>query len=260
MDFGGHARQTYLEPLVTTSLTSPVDADVNRMHLTPVDAKQPVSKVSTVRNQAPDRPETTDKETKRRRAIMFQPRQPQRQPPINYTSITPELSPSKELLEAAATEEQRLLQEAMNRAEVSTDPSTGEKETNYPCSGCDAVFNRIYNLKSHMRSHLTVRPYKCTYCIAAFSRNHDLSRYDVFLQIQFTKINFQNRHMRIHDKIKPFSCKYCGKLFSRRDALKRHEKMDAQGKRSRCSFKGIAQFESQNDSLMSPYTFSHANY
>ncbi|KAL1919398.1 uncharacterized protein VTP21DRAFT_2091 [Calcarisporiella thermophila] len=76
----------------------------------------------------------------------------------------------------------------------------------YKCtySGCGKGFTRLYNLKSHMRTHVVDKPYRCTRCSQAFSRNHDLKR-----------------HMKIHDGIKPYLCG-CGKAFSRMDALRRH--------------------------------------
>jgi len=50
------------------------------------------------------------------------------------------------------------------------------------------------------------RPYRCTKCPQAFSRNHDLKR-----------------HLRIHLDVKPYACEGCQKTFSRKDALKRHK-------------------------------------
>ncbi|KAI8598441.1 hypothetical protein EDD21DRAFT_309394, partial [Dissophora ornata] len=77
----------------------------------------------------------------------------------------------------------------------------------YPCTfeGCDKVFARLYNLKSHSRTHTNERPFVCNHCQLAFSRNHDLKR-----------------HVKIHGGDKPFKCSGCGKSFSRLDALGRH--------------------------------------
>ncbi|KAF9584668.1 hypothetical protein BGW38_005647 [Lunasporangiospora selenospora] len=77
----------------------------------------------------------------------------------------------------------------------------------FPCTfhGCDKVFARLYNLKSHSRTHTNERPYICSHCQLAFARNHDLKR-----------------HTKIHGGGKAFVCSGCAKSFSRLDALGRH--------------------------------------
>ncbi|KAG9072285.1 hypothetical protein KI688_000054 [Linnemannia hyalina] len=76
-----------------------------------------------------------------------------------------------------------------------TAASIPEGATAYPCTfdGCDKVFARLYNLKSHSRTHTNERPF-------------DLKR-----------------HVKIHGGDKPFKCGGCGKSFSRLDALGRHK-------------------------------------
>ncbi|KAG0241969.1 hypothetical protein B0O80DRAFT_446750 [Mortierella sp. GBAus27b] len=88
-----------------------------------------------------------------------------------------------------------------------TAASIPEGAPSFPCNfdGCDKVFARLYNLKSHSRTHTNERPFVCSHCQLAFSRNHDLKR-----------------HVKIHAGDKPFKCNGCGKSFSRLDALGRH--------------------------------------
>ncbi|KAI1315710.1 hypothetical protein EDD11_000418 [Mortierella claussenii] len=88
-----------------------------------------------------------------------------------------------------------------------TAASIPEGSPSFPCTypGCEKVFARLYNLKSHSRTHTDERPFVCSNCQLAFSRNHDL-----------------RRHVKIHGGDKVFKCDGCGKSFSRLDALGRH--------------------------------------
>lgn len=79
-----------------------------------------------------------------------------------------------------------------------------------PWTGCNKVFNRFYNLRSHYRIHSGEKPFTCNFCDASFARNHDLKR-----------------HERIHLKTKPFACPTCNKTFSRNDAMNRHTRLNS---------------------------------
>lgn len=79
-----------------------------------------------------------------------------------------------------------------------------------PWPGCNKVFNRFYNLRSHYRIHSGEKPFTCNFCEASFARNHDLKR-----------------HERIHSNSKPFVCTVCNKAFSRNDAMNRHVRLNS---------------------------------
>ncbi|ODQ82964.1 hypothetical protein BABINDRAFT_159443 [Babjeviella inositovora NRRL Y-12698] len=76
----------------------------------------------------------------------------------------------------------------------------------YICTfhGCGKTGPRRYNIRSHVQTHLSDRPYKCDKCTKDFVRQHDLIR-----------------HYRIHQE-GSLGCE-CGKKFTRNDALRRHK-------------------------------------
>lgn len=88
----------------------------------------------------------------------------------------------------------------------------GAKHT---CEACGKVFQKPYNLKLHMKTHSTDRPFKCRICDKRFARAHD-----------------RKRHELLHEGVKNFKCEGylksgntrwgCGKQFARLDALARH--------------------------------------
>ncbi|KAL1918636.1 uncharacterized protein VTP21DRAFT_2658 [Calcarisporiella thermophila] len=101
---------------------------------------------------------------------------------------------------------------------VQTTPTDSPSESSCPqlrCLFCPKVFSKLYNLKSHMRSHSSERPFKCPNksCDKAFLRRHDC-----------------DRHSKLHTGLKPYKCNMCGRSFARMDALGRHMKVN----RERC--------------------------
>lgn len=84
---------------------------------------------------------------------------------------------------------------------------TADELLECPFPGCNKIFNRSFNFKSHLKAHSCEKPFKCNFCSLSFARCHDLKR-----------------HKKIHDKTlqNPHKCDLCGKTFSRSDALNRH--------------------------------------
>lgn len=104
-------------------------------------------------------------------------------------------------------------QKAVRRTQSEKRPrsNSASGNGNYPCThpGCTKVFNRPYNLSSHMRTHTSERPFACSQCGRRFARQHD-----------------RNRHEKLHWGIKPFACQFCSKSFARMDALNRHLRVE----------------------------------
>lgn len=69
---------------------------------------------------------------------------------------------------------------------------------------CGKKFTRRYNVRSHIQTHLSDRPFTCAYCPKSFVRQHDL-----------------NRHVKSHLVSKHCKCK-CGKEFTRVEGYRKH--------------------------------------
>ncbi|KAL1925280.1 uncharacterized protein VTP21DRAFT_163 [Calcarisporiella thermophila] len=106
--------------------------------------------------------------------------------------------------------QQRQLQTQPSSSSMSTSNGTKQKQKlpgYFPCKhpGCNKVFHRPYNFKSHLRTHTTERPFVCGVdgCTKAFARKHD-----------------RNRHAKLH--LRSNACPVCMRVFMRCDALARH--------------------------------------
>lgn len=77
----------------------------------------------------------------------------------------------------------------------------------FQCTVCNREFNRMENLKTHLRIHTGERPYKCSVCSTCFRHSGALTR-----------------HFRIHTGEKPYVCGLCGKSFRNCGGLKFHQR------------------------------------
>ncbi|KAK5866289.1 hypothetical protein PBY51_020491 [Eleginops maclovinus] len=77
----------------------------------------------------------------------------------------------------------------------------------FRCTECNREFNRLENLKTHLRIHTGEMPYKCSVCSKCFRHSGALTR-----------------HFRIHTGEKPYICGQCGKSFRNCGGLKFHQR------------------------------------
>lgn len=85
----------------------------------------------------------------------------------------------------------------------------------FPCSQCSKIFQKPYNLKSHMKTHSDEKPFKCSVCDKTFARSHDKKRHE--------SLHVGEKNFKCEGFLKDGTTKWgCGKKFARSDALSRH--------------------------------------
>ncbi|XP_063835991.1 uncharacterized protein LOC135085165 [Ostrinia nubilalis] len=104
------------------------------------------------------------------------------------------------------------------------------------CNVCGVRIPNKYNLSSHMRTHINVRPYKCAYdgCKASFKDKGTLKKHSVihlppqwvcgYCGRGFSRRVRLVRHIKLHEKpgAKTEACQYCGVRFLTKNYLTKH--------------------------------------
>uniref|UniRef100_A0A8K9XJ55 C2H2-type domain-containing protein n=1 Tax=Oncorhynchus mykiss TaxID=8022 RepID=A0A8K9XJ55_ONCMY len=80
--------------------------------------------------------------------------------------------------------------------------SGGTTERRFSCTFCGKSFQRLCQLKEHLRSHTGEKPYTCEQCGRSFTKQCNLIR-----------------HAMVHSGEKPYECTQCGKCFTRRSKM-----------------------------------------
>ncbi|XP_025203279.1 zinc finger protein 585A-like [Melanaphis sacchari] len=75
----------------------------------------------------------------------------------------------------------------------------------HSCGLCGKKWRTVTELKSHIQSHSSIRPYVCEICGQAYKMKKAL---DV--------------HIGMHNGIHPFTCEYCNKSFTQKVGLQKH--------------------------------------
>lgn len=75
----------------------------------------------------------------------------------------------------------------------------------YSCPTCGKKWKTSQELKTHINTHSTLRPYMCEKCGQAYKHKHALEI-----------------HVGMHNGINPFQCTFCKKSFTQKGALMRH--------------------------------------
>ena len=87
----------------------------------------------------------------------------------------------------------------------------------YTCQYCTKTFQKMHNLKIHVKLHTTARPFDCVVCKRTFKTKRCLKS-----------------HMICHADVKPYSCTICEKRFGSKKNLSTHTLIHTGVKRHVC--------------------------
>lgn len=146
----------------------------------------------------------TDKEIQQSKQQIIQIRQARTQPVQASTSTRPP-DPSPPEDTAAVPEPEESSSSDSEPPEIRPLPRVEPQPVDLRCPTCSREFTKLYNLRSHMRVHQTIRPFTCEFCPKAFARKNDCTR-----------------HRKIHLGTRDYVCGGCQQAFSRSDVLNTH--------------------------------------
>lgn len=121
-----------------------------------------------------------------------------------------------------------------------------------PFDGCLKSFKEAGNLKTHLRSHLSLRDFECEHCGKQFKlkqhlKNHERSHFENTLipctfpgcVKKFTRRNRLELHLKaVHSGLKLFKCTHpdCGRSFSEKGNLMVHLRTHTGEKPYECKY------------------------
>lgn len=116
---------------------------------------------------------------------------------------------------------------------ISDDTSTYTQKTELS-SGCSKSFSQLKNVRGHLRTHTSDKPYLCGQCGKCFSRYRNLTTHILthtgekpyscsVCSKLFSQLANLRTHLRIHTRDKSYHCAVCGKTFSNSGNLKKHQ-------------------------------------
>ncbi|XP_074645057.1 zinc finger protein 236-like [Tubulanus polymorphus] len=106
----------------------------------------------------------------------------------------------------------------------------------YNCKHCSQIFNKLVELREHVKQHQKVKSSISHRC---YRRNIDRSKFPYLCKNcnkSFLKPSQLERHIRIHTGERPFKCTQCSRAFNQKGALQIHMSNHTGVKPHSCTF------------------------